>query len=102
MVSLDRVGVGRVLPVCGAGAAADDPLADALLRAARRARVSAQRCAPNRSSDHWSFVRAGLPGVRLGSTPFAGYHSPGDVPSVVSPAQLGRTGRTVVSWLTAP
>ena len=41
----------------------------------------------------------GLPGVRLGSTPYAGYHSPGDVPAVVDPAQLRRTARTVVSWL---
>ena len=53
----------------------------------------------NRASDHWSFVRAGLPGVRLGSTPYAGYHSAGDVPAVVDRAQLERTARTVVAWL---
>ena len=51
--------------------------------------------AGQRSSDHWSFVRAGLPGARLGSTPYAGYHSAGDVPAVVSPAQLERVGRLV-------
>jgi hypothetical protein len=101
MVSLDRVGVGRVLPVCGASAA-NEPLEDALLRAARRAQAGAFRCAPNRSSDHWSFVRAGLPGVRLGSTPYAGYHNAADLPPVVNRAQLGRAGRTVLSWLRAP
>ena len=53
----------------------------------------------DRASDHWSFVRAGLPGVRLGSTPYAGYHSAGDVPAVVEPAQLRRTARIVVAWL---
>lgn len=101
MVSLDRVGVGGVLPVCGA-TTGSDRLEDALLRAAARANVAATRCELNRSSDHWSFVRAGLAGVRLGSTPYAGYHSPGDVPSVVDRAQLARAGRTVLSWLSAP
>jgi hypothetical protein len=51
------------------------------------------------SSDHWSFVQEGLPGVRLGSTSYAGYHSAQDVPSVVEPAQLERTARVVVEWL---
>jgi aminopeptidase YwaD len=101
MVSLDRVGVGHVLPVCGA-TAGNDRLEDALLRAAHRANVAAIRCEANRSSDHWSFARAGLPGVRLGSTPYAGYHNPADVPSVVNRAQLARAGRTVLSWLSAP
>jgi Zn-dependent M28 family amino/carboxypeptidase len=99
MVSLDRVGVGRVLPVCGA-TTGPDRLERALLRAARRAGAAAMPCGVNRSSDHWSFVRAGLPGVRLGSTPYAGYHSPADVPTVVNRAQLSRAGRTVVAWLT--
>ena len=98
MVSLDRVGVGQVLPVCGA-TTGPDPLESAVLRAARRAGVAATPCGVNRSSDHWSFVRAGLPGVRLGSTPYAGYHSPADVPRVVNRGQLSRAGRTVVSWL---
>ena len=52
-----------------------------------------------RSSDHWSFVSAGLPGARLGSTPYAGYHSEADVPEVVQPAQLERVGRIVLEWL---
>lgn len=101
MVSLDRVGVGQVLPICGA-VAGDDELEDALLRAAHRAQVAAASCGQNRSSDHWSFARAGLPGVRLGSTPYAGYHSAADVPAVVSRAQLARAGHTVLAWLSAP
>ncbi len=97
MVALDRVGVGPVVPV--SSARGPDRMRASLLAAARRAEVPTQALTDDRASDHWSFVRAGLPGVRLGSTPYAGYHSPGDVPAVVDPAQLRRTARTVVSWL---
>ena len=97
MVSLDRVGVGAVVPVSSANG--PDAMRARLLAAARRADVPTVARTGNRASDHWSFVRAGLPGVRLGSTPYAGYHSPGDVPSVVEPAQLRRSARIVVSWL---
>ena len=97
MVALDRVGVGPVVPV--SSARGPDRMRASLLEAARRAEVPTQALTDDRASDHWSFVRAGLPGVRLGSTPYAGYHSPGDVPAVVEPAQLRRTARTVVSWL---
>ena len=44
-------------------------------------------------------ARVGLPGARLGSTPYAGYHSAGDVPAVVSAAQVERVGRIVAEWL---
>jgi hypothetical protein len=94
MLSLDRVGVGSVVPV---GAAEGQPTA--LVRAAERADVPVAPETGQRSSDHWSFVRAGLPGLRVGSTPYAGYHSAGDVPAVVSPAQLRRSGRLVLAWL---
>jgi Zn-dependent M28 family amino/carboxypeptidase len=97
MVAMDRVGVGVIVPIGSAGDT--DPVQRALLAAARRARVPAVADRGQRSSDHWSFVRAGLPGARLGSTPYAGYHSAGDVPSVVSPAQLERVGRVVLAWL---
>ncbi|HSV40303.1 MAG TPA: M28 family peptidase, partial [Nocardioidaceae bacterium] len=43
MVSLDRVGVGDVLPICSA-ASEEDALQKALLRAAARAQVDATRC----------------------------------------------------------
>ncbi len=97
MVSLDRVGVGATVPI---GSAVDtDPVQRSLLAAARRLGVPAVPDPDQRSSDHWSFVRAGLPGARLGSTPYAGYHSAADVPAVVSPDQLERVGRIVLEWL---
>ena len=98
MVSLDRVGVGDVMPVCSANEA-PGPLRAELLAAARRVRAAVLPCTGNRASDHWSFVRDGLPGVRLGSTSYAGYHSPEDIPSVVNRAQLGRAARIAVEWL---
>ena len=96
MLSLDRVGVGSGRPRVHRRRRRR-PRA-AALRAGRRAGVPTLAC-ENRSSDHWSFVRAGLPGVRIGGTSYAGYHSAGDVPAVVDPAQLRRTGRLVLSWL---
>jgi aminopeptidase YwaD len=97
MVSLDRVGVGSVVPV---GSATDgDPVQRSLLAAGRRAGVPVVPDPGQRSSDHWSFVRAGLPAARLGSTPYAAYHSADDRPGVVEPAQLERTGRLLLGWL---
>ncbi len=95
MLSLDRVGVGSVVPVCTAG---EDAAQRDALDAAAAADVPTLAC-ENNSSDHWSFVREGLPGVRIGGTSYAGYHSAGDLPAVVEPAQLRRTGRLVLSWL---
>ena len=97
MVSLDRVGAGEVLPV--SSARGPDAQRAEVLDAARRADVPVVAETGNRASDHWSFVRAGLPGARLGSTPYAGYHSAADVPAVVDRDQLARTARTVVAWL---
>ncbi|RYC10878.1 M28 family metallopeptidase [Nocardioides zhouii] len=97
MVSMDRVGVGVAVPIGSAGDG--DPLQRALLAAARRLGVPAVPDPGQRSSDHWSFVRAGMPGARLGSTPYAAYHDASDVPAVVSPAQLRRVGRIVLAWL---
>lgn len=94
MLSLDRVGVGTVVPV---GAAEGRPTA--LVRVARRIGVPVLPESGQRSSDHWSFVRAGLPGLRVGGTSYAAYHSAGDVPAVVDPAQLRRVGRLVLAWL---
>jgi Iap family predicted aminopeptidase len=97
MVSLDRVGVGDVVPVCSANTA-QLATRNSVRAAAARVGVPTRSCV-NRSSDHWSFVRAGLPGARLGSTPYAAYHSARDLPNVVNPAQLDRMGKVVVSWL---
>ncbi|SDN83756.1 Peptidase family M28 [Nocardioides szechwanensis] len=98
MVSMDRVGVGDVLPV---GTPADGPtaLTDALVEAARSAGVETVLDTGQDSSDHWSFVRDGLPGARLGGTSYGAYHSAADLPAVVNRAQLERTARTVLAWL---
>jgi Zn-dependent M28 family amino/carboxypeptidase len=95
MVAMDRVGVGMSVPICDGGLA-DGEVADDLRAAGRRARVPMASCGINQSSDHWSFERAGLPAARLGSTAYSAYHSPQDVPSVVSAAQLQRVGE--LAW----
>lgn len=97
MVSLDRVGVGRSVPVC-TGPLSPDGVQGALLRTAERADVPAHAC-ENTASDHWSFEKAGVTVARLGSTSYAAYHSAQDLPVVVDRAQLGRTGRLVRAWL---
>ena len=97
MVAMDRVGVGSAVVI---GSVEDgDALRTELVDAAERAGAPYVVESGQRSSDHWSFVRDGLPGVRLGSTPYAGYHSAADVVSVVDRRQLERTARVVVSWL---
>jgi hypothetical protein len=97
MISLDRVGVGDVVPI-GSAREGEDRAADRVVQAAGFAGVAFVR-ELNRSSDHWQFVQAGLPGVRLGSTPYAAYHSAQDVPAVVQQAQLARVGRILLQWL---
>ncbi|MGH3367213.1 MAG: M28 family peptidase, partial [Nocardioidaceae bacterium] len=100
MISLDRVGVGagRAVPLCTGGLS---PLRvrAALAGAAARLDVPVRLCTDNAASDHWSFEKAGEAAARVGSTPYAGYHSAQDVPAVVNPAQLGRVGRVVWHWL---
>lgn len=97
MVSMDRVGVGGVVPVC-TGAPGLPSVRASLLRAARRVDVPATACV-NASSDHWSFQLAGMPAARVGGTSYAAYHSADDLPRVVSPAQLRRVGRLMWAWL---
>ena len=75
------------------------PLRAQVAAAAERSGVPVVLETGQRSSDHWSFVREGLPGVRLGSTPYADYHSASDVPAVVDPVQVARAARLVVAWL---
>lgn len=97
MVSLDRVGVGARMPVCNGGRG-DRGVVRELLAAARRIDVEAQACT-NRASDHWSFEKAGFPVARLGSTPYAAYHSARDIPAVIRRDQLDRAGRLAWAWL---
>src|SRR5699024_5699041 len=70
-----------------------------LKQAANAIDVPASVCADNRTSDHWSFERNGLPSARLGSIPYAGYHSPEDTLDVVSKKQLKRVARIMIEWL---
>ncbi|HET9872547.1 MAG TPA: M28 family peptidase [Propionibacteriaceae bacterium] len=98
MVSLDRVGVAADhVPVC-TGGPRGAPVRDALRRAARKVSVPSRRCF-NRSSDHWSYEKAGVPAARIGSIPYRGYHSRHDVVSVVDRQQLGWVGEVVWLWL---
>jgi Zn-dependent M28 family amino/carboxypeptidase len=98
MVSLDRVGVrAGYVPICSA-TDRGTRLRGAIRAAARRAEITTRACT-NYTSDHWSYAKAGVPAVRLGSVPYAGYHSRGDVPRVVDRRQLDRVGRTVWAWL---
>jgi len=96
-ISLDRVGVGTVVPVSSA-AIGPATLRDALLAAGTVAGVQVLADETNTSSDHLQFELAGLTGARVGSTPYAGYHSPDDVPTVVSPDQLARV--ITLTWTT--
>ena len=97
MVSLDRVGVGRRVPVC-TGPLSPHTVRDALLGIARTAGIPAVPCELT-TSDHWSFEKAGHVVARLGSTPYAAYHSADDLPAVVDRGQLGRVGRLMWAWL---
>jgi Zn-dependent M28 family amino/carboxypeptidase len=98
MVALDRVGVGRAVPICD-GDLGPKTVVRSLRMAARTAGVATRSCGVNRASDHWSFEQGGVPAARIGSTPYAQYHSARDLPSVVDPAQLGRVGRVLWEWL---
>lgn len=101
MVSLDRVGIrGPAVPLCSAPGA-DTDLRDALARSARRLDIDVDLCDDNSTSDHWSFTKAGLPSARLGSIEYDGYHSAGDVPSVLDETQIQRVGRIMWHWLGA-
>jgi Iap family predicted aminopeptidase len=98
MVSLDRVGVrAGYVPVCRGGPVGAD-LQATLRRVGRREDITTRGC-ENQTSDHWSYEKAGMPAARIGSVPYAGYHSRGDVPSVVSRGQLARVGRLMWAWL---
>jgi len=98
MVSMDRVGVGQVVPV---GSVLGTPIAvrAGLVRSAARLGIGTTVDPDNAASDHESFADAGLPAARLGSTPYAEYHTAQDVPAVVNPAQLRRVGQVVWDWL---
>jgi Zn-dependent M28 family amino/carboxypeptidase len=98
MISLDRVGVrSGTVPVCSGGRGTSS-LAAAIREAARAAGVATNGCT-NRASDHVAFESAGIPSARVGSVPYAAYHSARDVLSVVDPRQLERVGAALWAWL---
>jgi Iap family predicted aminopeptidase len=97
-VSMDRVGVGAAMPI-GSPLTFGEPLRAELVAAATRLGEPVLVEAGQRSSDHWSFAREGMPGVRLGSTSYGAYHSPDDDIGVVDPEQVVRAARIVVAWL---
>lgn len=97
MVSMDRVGVGAVVPVCMAGSLL--PTVRGQLRlAANRVHVPTLLCV-NASSDHESFDEVGIAAARVGGASYAGYHSPADLPPVINVPQLGRVGRLMWEWM---
>jgi len=99
VVALDRVGVrASSVPVCSARASGNDLRGD-VRAAARKVDVPTRSCGGNTTSGHWSYVKAGVPGIRLGSVPYAGYHSPGDTPDVVDRRQIDRVGTVMWAWL---
>jgi hypothetical protein len=101
MVALDRVGVrASYVPVCRANNGGTE-LRDAVRDRARELDITSRSCAST-TSDHWSYAKVGVPAIRLGSVPYAGYHSQGDVFSVVDRRQLDRVGRVMWAWLQDP
>jgi hypothetical protein len=97
MVSLDRVGAPGRVPVC-TGGLSPRRVQRELLAAAARVDVPARAC-ENRTSDHWPFEKGGETVARIGGNPSPGYHSALDLPRLVSPRQLARTGAVVWEWL---
>jgi len=96
MVSLDRVGVrGPSVPVCDGGTS-NGSVVRALVSAAQG--IPTTTC-EDRASDHWSYEKAGVPAARLGSIPYAGYHSAADRPGAVDDLQLRRVATITWRWL---
>ena len=99
MVSLDRVGVSAPSVPLATGGTGTTQVMDALSAASDLVGIPTARSQDNRASDHWSFEKADIPSARMGSVPYPGYHSAGDIPSVVDPDQLGRVGTIMWTWL---
>lgn len=99
VVALDRVGVrASSVPVCSARASGNG-LRSAVREAAADVGVPTHACSGNTTSDHWSYVKAGVPAIRLGSVPYPGYHSPDDTPDVIDRRQITRVGQAMWAWL---
>lgn len=97
MVSLDRVGAGTAVPLSSVEGTSS-ALRDRLARIAGREGVPTI-VETDSASDHESFADAGFLAARVGSTPYAGYHSAQDLPRFVRADQLRRVGRILTAWL---
>lgn len=98
MISLDRVGVGRAVPL-STGGEGSRRLRDRLDAIAKRRGIPVEIHNDDRASDHWSFERNGLNAARVGSVPYCCYHAPTDRPRIISKKQVGRVGALVTAWL---
>jgi Zn-dependent M28 family amino/carboxypeptidase len=98
MISMDRVGVGRAVPL-STGGLGTRGLRNRLEAIASARDVRIELHGDDRASDHWSFERAGLRAVRVGSVPYCCYHAPTDRPHIISKRQLRRVGVIVGAWL---
>lgn len=97
MISLDRVGVGRAVPVA-AFDGTPTRVRDQLAAAARSLDIPTD-VGFNTTSDHESFAVAGLPAARVGSVDYPEYHSADDLPRVVERSQIARVGRLLTAWV---
>ena len=98
MISLDRVGVGRAVPL-STGGLGTRKLRDRLEAIATDRGVRIELHGDDRASDHWSFEHAGLTAARVGSVPYCCYHAPTDRPPIISKKQVRRVGAIVTAWL---
>lgn len=96
-IAIDSVGIsGGGVPVCTADVG-PDPFTQSVRQAVRQADVPQRSCA-NRTSDHWSFVRAGLDGTRIGlagAEEYGEYHSAEDTAEVVRNRPLVQAAEAV-------
>lgn len=103
-IAIDSVGISRTgVPVCSANDV-PDPFTEAVRRAMRQADVPMRPCT-NRTSDHWSFVRTGLDGSRIGlagTDEYAEYHSGADVADVVGGRPLVQAAKGVWAAISRP
>ncbi|GAB3400325.1 M28 family metallopeptidase [Flindersiella endophytica] len=106
MVSMDRVGTGTNPRVRFGGKTSSigvsgEPVATWLVSAGHEVGVDVafEPSDTNRSSDHWSFHKGGIPAARLGGNPYSAYHSAADKPAVVDSGMLGATGAVMWEWL---
>ena len=102
-IAIDSVGISDDgVPICSARGP-DDPFVDRVRTAVRTADVALRAC-ENRTSDHWSFVRNGLDGVRIGlagDAEYAEYHSSADVADIVRDDLVAQAAEAVwaaISW----